>query len=375
MTTRAIPNAPADYDERDGSPSRQTLVSTWLPIDLGPALRGESIGVSPTVLERTDGVMLFYPSCLNSVLGETESCKTWVALIAMEQELRRGRHVVLIDYEGSPRSIVERLQALGVTDLQISEQFSYIQPDGKFGDLEQALLFEECIDKRGAPSLVIIDGVTEAMAQAGLDPNVGVDVANYFAGAPRWFARQGAAVAMIDHVTKGSENRGRFAIGSERKISGLDGAAYMVDLVSPFGRGKTGRVKLTVSKDRGGYVREHTNATGVIAMIELRSNLDGSITTTVEAPRASGAGPFRPTGVMERMSTIIAQSPTGVGVRELRMAVKGRNDIKDAALEILIREEYVEVTGGAHGAKIHTSLKPYREHDEATDQGGDDEQI
>ena len=357
MTTRALPSSPSEYVEREDSPSTQIIVSSWEPIDLGPVLRGERVTPAPTVFARDDGVTLFYPACLNSLLGETESGKTWVALIAIEQELHRGHHVILIDFEGSPESIVERLLALGVTAQQISEQFSYIQPDGKFGELEK-MIVEDFIAEHGVPSLVVIDGITEAMAQAGLNPDVGIEVVRFYDGVPRWFARRGSAVAMIDHVTKSSEGRRKYAIGSERKISGLDGAAYIVELVSPFGRGKSGRVKLTVSKDRGGYVNQHTASNRVIAMVELRSSLDGTITTSIEAPKDSGSGPFRPTKVMEQMSKMIVDQP-GIGTNQLRLVVGGSREIQATALELLVNGGFIEIKNGKNRSKTHTSLKPF----------------
>ncbi len=58
---------------------------------------------------------------------------------------------------------------------------------------------------------------------------------------PRQVAEQtGAAVVMIDHVTKDSESRGRFAIGGQAKLAGLTGAAYTVDVAHPLGTGCAG---------------------------------------------------------------------------------------------------------------------------------------
>lgn len=370
-SNRAIPNAPSDYDERSVP---QTVVGSWVPIDLDPVLRGESVGIKPTILSRDDGVALFYPGCLNSLLGESESGKTWIALVAIEQELNLGHNVLFIDFEGSAQSIVERLRNLGLTEQQITEQFFYSQPGVTFNELQQDDVASFIIE-HGSPSLVIIDGITEAMSQASLNPDVGTDVVRFYDGAPRWFARfYGAAVVMIDHVTKSKETRGRFAIGSERKISGIDGAAYMVHLVAPFGRLKTGKVRLTVSKDRGGYVRQFTSGGDVIAFIELRSSNDGSISTTITPAKEYGSVPFMPTKVMEQMSKAIENTP-GIGLNLLRSTVGGNKGTQDTALEILVTGGFVEVKSGANRIHLHHSLKQYREGDETTNEGDDYEQI
>ena len=146
------------------------------------------------------------------------------------------------------------------------------------------------------------------MADIGLDPISGTDVATYYAGSPRWMARTGAAVAVVDHVTKSHEGRGRWAIGSERKLSGLDGAAYGFESLVAFGRGKTGLIKITVAKDRCGHIRQHAGAGEVIAMAELKSWPDDGVTVDFGLPDASTGGTFRPTHLMTKLSERIVET-------------------------------------------------------------------
>jgi len=353
-------------DEPDTAPlvapvvrSASSPLSSWEPTDLGPVLRGERVTLPPSVLTRDDGVFLLYPGRLNAAIGETESLKSWFAALAAKQELAAGHHVVYIDFEDTPETAVERLRSLGATVEQIESMFTYMQPEGPFDELAQ-IMVEETIAKRGAPTLAVIDGVTEAMALAGLDPRDGPDVAGFYNGFPRWFARTGAAVVLVDHVTKSSEGRGRWAIGSERKLSGLDGAAYLFDVLVPFGREKTGKVKITVSKDRCGHVRQHEGAGRVIAIMELKSWPDGGVTASMETPPAQDdSGSFRPTYLMEKLSQAIEDHPD-LTTRALRAAVKGKNDAKDLALELLVNENYVKAKPGARGARLHASVRPFR---------------
>ena len=334
-------------------------VSSWEPVDLGPVLRGERVTPAPSVLARVDGVRLLYPGRLNLCMGETESCKSFAVSLAAKQELDDGHHVIYVDFEDTPESAVERLRALGATADQVASLLTYVQPEGTFDDLARAVI-EEAISRKGTPALAIIDGVTEAMSQVGLDPSNGPDVAAFYAGYPRWLARTGAAVALVDHVTKASEGRGRWAIGSERKVSGLTGAAYSFEVLQPFGRGKTGRVKITVSKDRCGHVRQHEGAGRAIAILELRSWPDGDITASLDVPDpVDAAGTFRPTYLMERLSKTIDETP-GLTSRALRAAVRGKNDAKDLALELLVSENYVEVESGPRGARLHHSKRPFQ---------------
>jgi hypothetical protein len=341
---------------------QEAPLSSWEAVDLAPVLRGERVTPPPSVLEREDHVRLLYPARLNLFIGETESLKTWAALVAARQELSAGHHVVVVDYEDTPESGVERLRALGASAEEIAEHLTYIRPDGRFDELAQAIVADR-IALLGPVSLAIVDSITEAMSQVGLDPSKGPDVAAFYSGFPRWFARTGAAVLLIDHVTKSAEGRGRWAIGSERKLSGLDGAAYAFDTLVPFGRERTGKVKITVSKDRCGHVRQHEGAGRVIAQLELKSWPDGGVTTTLSAPEMASEGSFRPTVLMEKLSQAIEQNP-GLTSRALRSAVRGKNDAKDLALELLVNEDYVAVEPGPRGARLHHPLRPFGEPDE-----------
>ena len=61
------------------------------------------------------------------------------------------------------------------------------------------------------------------------------------------------ATIVIDHVPKSLENRGRFAIGSERKVGSTD-VHLGFEVVEPVRRGANGLYRVMVHKDRLGYL-------------------------------------------------------------------------------------------------------------------------
>jgi hypothetical protein len=339
------------------------VVSSWEPIDLGPALRGEVVIESPAILARSDGAHLLYPGRTHLFIGEPEGCKSWVASCASAEELKAEHHVIYLDYEDDETMAVERLRALGVTDELIGSRFTYIRPEGRFDGLAQEALLA-AIKKCGPPALVIVDAFTEAMTSTSLNPMEGPDVVRYYAGVTRWFTERGAAVVILDHVTKSTEGRGRWAIGSERKISGLDGAAYNFDVLVPFGRGKEGKIRLTVAKDRPGHVRQHTVGQ-VIATVNLKSWPDEGVTYSLDAPETKDGG-FRPTYLMEELSKAMESNP-GLSKTALRAMVKGKTDAKDLAIELLLASKYAETRPGPRNALLHYSLKPFRADDDDRD--------
>jgi len=124
----------------------------------------------------------------------------------------------------------------------------------------------------------------------GLDPLSNPDVERFFEMLPRRLARRGLPVLLTDHVTKDREGRGRYAIGAQHKLAAIDGAAYSLAVVRPFGRGLAGAALLTVTKDRPGYVRQAAGPGGRIGELRVASLEEGRVTVGIEPPTASETG-------------------------------------------------------------------------------------
>jgi hypothetical protein len=129
-------------------------------------------------------------------------------------------------------------------------------------------------------------------------------------------------------------------------------------VIKPFGRGLSGRVKITVTKDRAGHVRGFS-PDGCAAIVELESGADGSVTVTLNPPADTqeATSSFRPTVLMERVAAMVVATP-GLSSRQLREAVVGKAAGKALALRIVVEEGYVEAR--PHGQALHHyPLKPY----------------
>ncbi len=224
--------------------------SSWRPYDLTDATSG--IGdPAPSILARSDGYCLLYDERIAQAAGEPEACKGWLAMTASAGLLQMDCTVLYVDFESTATEIAQRLLSLGVDRDRILEQFVYVRP-------HEPLIEENRVDLKAAfdrePALIVIDGVTEALTIHGLDLSDNSDIAHWLELLPRPAARTGAAVLMIDHVVKDKEARGRYAIGGQHKLAGVD-VAYKLEVIEPFGRGKDGLVKVKVMKDRAGHVR------------------------------------------------------------------------------------------------------------------------
>ena len=356
----ALDHAAADFGPATTTPT------TWSPVNLDQVLAGDYLDPPPTMLRRTDGIALLYDGMVHSISGESESGKTWLTLLAALELLRQAQRVVFIDFEDRADRVIARLLALGATPPQIRDHFAYIRPDRPLDDTGRTQLTPALADAR----LVVLDGVTEAMTMHGLDLNSNEDAARFLELLPRWIADHGPAVVVIDHVVKDKEKQGRFAIGAQHKLAGINGA-YVVEMIQPFARGKRGVAKIHVAKDRPGYVREQA-----FGKIIAEFALDGSISDiTVIAEltppgRVSGktddGRPFEPSHLMERISAYVAANP-GLSKKAIEDAVNGRAATKRLALELLVTRGYIGTKAGAKNAIQHYSHKPYYEADH-TDQ-------
>jgi hypothetical protein len=378
------PAAAAAPDSVEQQPAAEPVVverTSWWPRDLTAALAGEQTEPEPAVLARDDKHCLFYLGKINGLLGESESGKTWVLLAAVAQELTAGRPVLYVDFEDTDTSIVARLTALGVPTETLDPAtglFTYLAPDESLHgvaakDLAEVLTLQTY-------SLIGLDGVNAGMTLLGLDLLSNTDATQFAQKLLKPLAKTGAAVVTVDHVPKDKEARGKGGIGAQAKRAMITGCALGVEVLAPFGRGTTGKLKLTVDKDRPGHVRGVSEFAKNAGIAVLHSNADtGSVSVHIEAPNCTEAGerePFRPTGAMEKISRLLATTDGPLSSKQIEVAVEGRSSIIRAALEALVAGGYISRHPGPRNAVLHRYEHTFREVDDladATDGGGDDD--
>lgn len=335
----------------------------WAPLDMEPILAaiaaGEVVQTLPTLGLRRDGLGLLYPGAVHSIAGEPGTGKSWFAQIILAAELTAGWPSLYVDFEDRAETLVPRLIDLGVPPEAIARHLRYVRPDigltaATWGQLAAAA--DGC-------RVATIDGVTEAMTLHGLALTDNEDVAKWLALLPRRLADEGPAVLQIDHVTKNTEGRGRWALGGGHKLAGISGAAYTLVAVEALARGRKGKAKVVIAKDRHGGVGPvgHTAADLILDATQA-GRLYGWL--DVPAPEETAEGGFRPTHLMERISEWLEDNPQATG-RQVMTAVRGNTDAKRAALDVLISEGWVMAEDGARGARLHTVLRPYREDADA----------
>lgn len=352
-TTQALQELPL----RPPGVDETATAHPWTPIDLTDILHGSWSPPQPTILQRRDGKNLLYPGAVHSIAGEPGSLKTWVGLIAAVQQIDDKHTVAMIDFEDSAGAVVARLRALGLTPDQITAHFRYIRPDAALKDTDWPRLQQAVSDT----TLVILDGVTEAMVMHGWSINDNDDVARYLALLPRRIADQGPAVLQVDHVTKDHETRGRYAIGGQHKLAGITGTAMKAVVTHALAAGGKGTVKLVLDKDKHGQV-------GPVGTTLAELNVDataddGTILAWLDHPTrdVDDEGNFRPTTLMKRVSDYLYEAGRPVSLRDIRGHVKGKAESIALAIDALAREGCLTTDDGPRGAVMHTLIARFEE--------------
>jgi hypothetical protein len=332
--------------------------TSWWPRDLGPVMAGEDPEPLPEFLARMDEVSLFYRGKVNGLIGESESGKTWVALLAVLQALRARQQVLYLDFEDTAPGIVSRLRLMGATDDDLA-CLAYIGPDEDLGPNAKRDLRDAITD--APPDLIIIDGFNAAMTLLGLELTDNTDATKFAQQLLKPLASTGACVIYVDHIPKNRENRGKGGIGAQAKRAMTTGCAIAVEVVQPFGRGMTGRLRLTVDKDRPGHVRaesaEATHAgTAVLTSVAETGRVD------VQIDRPSSADERRSAADEAIRAKVLAyvaeRTDQGCSRNEIYAALTEDKDVIRPHIDWLIanrdlRESATKKRGGRALIELH----------------------
>ena len=351
-----LDDAPAPGDQDDPQAAAPVLDESWQRVDLGPALRGEIVRATPTVLRRDDGAGLFTAGRVNGFHGDSGDGKSMTAGIAAGQELDAGRHVIWIDFEDpDPSTLVERLRDLGVDAETIAAQLHYYGPLEPFDDLAVAEIIRDATEHHA--TLIVIDSLGEAFGLEGLDENKDVDVAPWMRRVPRRLADAGPAVVTLDHSTKANDNP-LHPSGSKRKRAAITGQSYLLEAPIPLTREKGGRLTLKCAKDRHGHYRRGS----IVASIDFTVYPDDGMTVHVRAPEArdQAAGPD---ARLERLARAAvdaareAEGPVSRKVLEELMDVRASHNAKRAGIEVAVSRGAIRVGDGPRRSLLHEYVR------------------
>jgi len=328
----------------------------WAPHNLTELLAGDVVTPPPTVLPIGDGPGLFYEGRTNMIFGEGGSGKSWVALQTVAEAILMGRDAIYIDLEDTAAGIVSRLLLLGLTPDQIDRHLLYVQPELAWGPTAQAAMVK--LTETRDIALVVFDSTGEAMAADGVKGNDDDDVARWFTLGPKFIARRGPTVLVIDHIPKDNQHAPLDPIGSQRKKAAIDGACYRIDSPKAPTVDTDGVLYAVCSKDRHGHHQRGRK----VAQIAVTHPEPGMVALTITVPvgtATTDGGEFHPTIYMERVSKLLETGQSLSG-KSIETTVRGNVGRIREALRLLIVEGYVDQDPAARGFAFR-SRKPYRQ--------------
>lgn len=320
---------------------------TWEPSGLIPP--DEAVRPNPP---RICGFL--YDRKRHTLSGEPESAKSMLSLIFALEYIRAtepgnafglGANVMIVDFEGNRDTVSNMLAELGATAEEV-KRFLYYQPDGPPTDQDVAFITvdQDC-------GLIIIDSAIGAYDASNLDDEKTKQVERMGKLWVKPFWESGAATLLLDHVTKDAGNRGRWMIGSQRKLGQAD-TSLGVDAITPISRGTTGLYKIVAGKDRGGYLKRGQ----VVAELHLTSDPDTHrIGWEFKKPTATldDDGGWKPTILMARVSNLLAEAPDGLSRKTIEQLVRGKsNQHKRQAIDELITLGHAAAAGAGPTSRI-----------------------
>ena len=279
----------------------------------------------PSAFVRDDGETLLYEGVANTIFGEPSSAKSWLALMAVIQQLRAGRRVIWWDNEDRASTLAKRMQLLRSTDLIGIESLAFRTGDLHLSEtaMAEALAF---LAGGNGPGLVVLDSAT-----AFTCPKDGTDVGPWMTGHISPWIDAGHTSLTLDHVPKQRKDRPAGAVGSYEKMSFIRGAALYVHGIAWDGK-HGGAVHLTVHKDAHGQLP----APKFSVVSTISAEWDGpTLAYTIGLPNAKIEGEDLQDELMEAFDQAGAEGARGSqGVRGLLKGKRGR-DIDKARDELL----------------------------------------
>lgn len=229
----------------------------WKAVDISGVLNGTETSPLADIATRQDGAGMFYRGKVNSLIGPSETGKSWIAVLSCVQVMRRGGIAIYLDFEDDYVNVVQRLLAIGADPEHLQSRFHYIGGN-VWGHLARRPTYQSNFEMYLAmgPAIIIVDAWNQAMSSFGMAFMEHGDNSVFFESFLKQMSLSGAAVVVLDHVPKDPQQLTKGAIGPQVKRSVINGCSVKtVATKTPLVPGKPGSIMLHVDKDRLGGVR------------------------------------------------------------------------------------------------------------------------
>ena len=332
---------------------KEVVDSSWTPVSLREARR-QGPPPPPDLGRREDDEALLYRGKLHYFYGPPECGKSWAAQLITAQTVTEDElKVIYFDFENDAYSYMERLDVLGV-DEEAAERVTYFNPDKPL--TEAVWAYVKTVLKDQEPSLIVVDGISNAMSLLGCDPLTHSDAVKFEMMFLRPLCFTGAAVVCIDHAPKTQGDSKPTIFGAQHKLAQVTGATFLFQTQTPFARDMDGRAKLWIQKDKPGYLRRLA-LNGHIG--DLCINSSRGFEAKIDMPTLENDSKWVPDTIMERLWGHISENP-GILRSEVFRQVDAKQAWMRAGLERLIADGNVRDDLGAGRLYVNEN-KPFGE--------------
>ena len=285
---------------------------------LGKLIRG---GIDPTPQLVPD---LLYEGRIHSIAAPTGTGKTIIAEYLALQVIGRGRPVLYLDAENGPQVIASRLQEMGCDLDSLDHLFHYYPAELTLDPGGLTALMETVVDV--GPALVVFDSLADFLVMAGMEENSNTDFTRWAAEVMQPLKDLGVASLVLDHTPKGGHGpRGASSKGAKVDVQ------WELEVELPFGRERTGEIKLTNSKDRECWLPKIVRFSvggGVFARSYGTIDVPNPVTKMTD-------------GASTIYDTIVSAGEKGARWSEMERAVNGSKGTVTRSLKELFERELV----------------------------------
>lgn len=362
-----------------GQPTDQAALEAALAS--GPVMASDfwdtKLVVSSPVYLPVEGsdLPLIYRGKSHAFIGEPGRGKSMLLQHLHVQEAAAGRCSLFIDLEKDFGHFRERIRALGATK-ETAARIGYWRLSGAI--TREKLEAIAAFTRQWGVEVVTIDSVGRALSRAGLTENDNDHVRRWFDETVTPMERGGLTVVLVDHMKKPDEGRGsrggspsaagRYAKGAGAKLDVITGAAYGVSFTKPFSRSKPGMATLITAKDNNGSRHEGEIAAEVSVTPSDEGRCIEMVLRAVVQP-INGAGEFRPTFYMQKVSEYLATAAEPVSISAIKRDLGGKSEWVGVAVERLVDEGFATQEPGPRGAKLIAHVRSFDQQLEGQEDG------
>lgn len=289
----------------------------------------------PSFLHRDDGCALFYAGQVNTLYGLPESLKTWILLAACAEALLAGFNVLFVDLDhNGVHAVVFRLMDMGVDASILSDtrRFRFVEPE------DRAHLTAVVADaKIWRPHIAGVDSIGELLPLLRLSSNSPDDFTLAHALFLKPLAWAGAAVVVIDHLSKNPESHSNGPTGTAAKRRAIGGVSLRVTINEQAAPGRAGSAYIAVNKDRHGGLRRHCppaegRAEPVAGLFRMDSS-DGRVVWSIRAPQLGDAAKLDGISPAD-LATLDQLDPPPASVRDVKSRTRWSSQRATDALRV-----------------------------------------